>query len=128
MYHNQRISKWKTSTKKNTCNAIFSELCEIDISSMNLEEIELDVMVMNYDRLGHNNEIGGISLGNNSSHNSGQSHWNRVMIDTNTSISRWHPLVCGTDNAGTRPTTPSPKQKKSIAPVQGCFKMIPSQM
>ena len=88
----QRVSKWKTLTKKGTQNPIFNELCEIDVSKMNIEDVQFDLILMNYDRFGHNSEIGSVSFGDNVSHNSGQKHWRRVMIETNTELSSWHAI------------------------------------
>ena len=95
IHKGQRLSKLKTSTKKGTCNPIFNELFEIDLSSMNLEveDLQLDLFVMNYDRLGHNTVMGGVSFGDHVMHKSGQSHWKKAMIETNSNVTMWHPLT-----------------------------------
>lgn len=137
----------KTSHLKGASNPIFNEVFEIDIESMNLEELQLDLVVMNYDRLGHNNEIGGVSLGDNVTHKSGCSHWNKLMIETNSDVTMWHPLLPLPTTTHLRPSSSSSsssfkKSRKSRSPshspshhkltpshlrtpAQGCFRVTP---
>ena len=47
---------------------------------------------MDYDRFGRNTEMGRVSLGNDVTHASGQSHWKRVMQVVNKHHSYWHAI------------------------------------
>lgn len=123
LYHGQRMCKWKTSVKKSTTNPIFNELYEIDISTMSVEEIQFEVLVMSYDRLGHNYQVGSVAFGDAVAHVSGRSHWKRVMIDTSTEISRWHPLVSTQCGLSSRISTPlAAPVRRATMPIHGCFK------
>ena len=120
----QRISKWKTSTKKGTVNPIFYEMCEVDVSGMEIEDVQLDIVVMDYDRLGHNNEIGCVMFGDLVSHMSGLSHWKKVMIETNTEVCQWHPLV--PRQSLSRSSSPQRYGSRSSLAMRGCFRVSPS--
>ena len=120
LYQGQRMTKWKTSTKKGTTNPVFNEMCEIDISNFDIEEIQFSAVVMNYDRLGHNSEVGSVLFGDSVSHDSGQSHWRKIMIDTNTGVYRWHPLIPPASSI--RSGSNSPAIRRSKSPVRPCIK------
>lgn len=122
--HGQRISKWKTSTKKSTMNPIYHEVCEVDVSGMEIEDVQLNIAVMDYDRLGHNNEIGCVMFGDLASHVSGLGHWKKVMIETNTEVCRWHPLI--PRQSLSRTASPQRLGSRSPLAVRGCFRVSPS--
>ena len=137
IHKGQRLSKLKTSTKKGTCNPIFNELFEIDLSSMNLEveDLQLDLFVMNYDRLGHNTVMGGVLFGDHVMHKSGQSHWKKAMIETNSNVTMWHPLTLfpqvSASRSGSRSASPSPTHGHHPSSpfrgaAQGCFSVTSS--
>ncbi len=123
IHRGQRVSKWKTNIKNGTLSPVFNELCEIDVSTMNIEEVEVEVILMDYDRFGHNNEVGTVSFGDNVLHKSGQSHWKRVMIENNVDISQWHAIVPSSSSQSTR----KPRARsEALTPVRGCMSMTPS--
>ncbi len=93
MYCEKRILKWKTSIKNSTLTPVFNELCEVDVSGMNRNEIELDILAMDYDRFGHNNEIGYVNFGDNVCYKSGQ------LIED---VSQWHAIL------------PAPRSKQTL--------------
>lgn len=110
IYRGQRIVKLKTSRTKDrrTVNPVINEKCDILLSTMNMADIQVDIVMMSYDRFSHNHVIGSVSIGEMVSHESGQMHWNEVMRLKDTACSHWHALI------STATTHPVQKAKSSI--------------
>ncbi len=96
IHEGNRISKWKTGAQKSTLNPIFNELCVLDIGSMSIEKLQVEVLVMDYDRFGRNNELGGVIFGYDVIKKSGQIYWNKVMKNSNISHLCWHVITNST--------------------------------
>lgn len=122
------MSKWKTTMKKSTLNPVYNELCEIDVSTMSIEDVQVDVVVMKYDRFGHNDEVGSVSFGDDVSHKSGQEHWKKIMVTTNAPISKWHVLSPPTITAGSGASVSSRSPRRSPMHITSCMSMTPSGM
>lgn len=88
-----RISKWKTGAQKSTLNAVFNELCVLDIGSMNIDELQVEVLVMDFDRFGRNSELGSVSFGCDVRKESGKVYWNQVINNPNISHLCWHVIT-----------------------------------
>ena len=93
MFKGSRISKWTTNALKNTLNPIFNELCVLDIGSINIEELQVEVVVMDYDRFGRNSELGSIMFGSNVPNENGKKHWEQVISNPNVSHMCWHVIT-----------------------------------
>ena len=94
LYQGERLIKLKTScVKERTSNPLINEVCEILISTMNTDHIQIDILVMSYDRFGHNHVVGTVSMGKQVAHESGQTHWREVMNQSDTACSRWHAIM-----------------------------------
>ena len=92
MFKGKRHFKWKTSVKKNTLLPVFNEAFQFDIAGMDLRDITLEVLVMDYDRFSRNDLMGVISIGENVAHLSGRNHWLAMQSSPNQAISNWHSL------------------------------------
>ena len=71
---------------------VFNELCLLDVSTYDINHVQLEVVVMDYDRFGRNDEVGGIEFGKDSTHTSGQVHWNKVVGTPSTCVTFWHAI------------------------------------
>ncbi len=47
---------------------------------MSVDELQVEILVMDYDRFGRNNELGSVSFGCDVNRESGKVHWNKVII------------------------------------------------
>ncbi len=92
VHRGKRITKWKTSIKKNTLFPVFNESFVFDVSMRDLSEISLEVVVMDYDRFSANDLVGVIIIGENSPHKSGRSHWNEIIASPKHRVSHWHSI------------------------------------
>ena len=109
IYQGQRIFKMKTSCSKErrVVNPVINEGCKVLLCTMNTDDIQIDIVVMSYDRFSHNHVIGSISMGEKVSHESGQMHWKEVMQLKDIACSRWHAVLT------TAATTPVEKAQST---------------
>lgn len=88
----ERRMKWKTASKKNS--SVYNEMCELDVSQVNLLETEIEVIAMKHVRLGQNLEIGLTKLGDNEiDYKTGEYHWTHSMTNIGQPSIRWHLIV-----------------------------------
>ncbi|XP_028672038.1 synaptotagmin-10 isoform X1 [Erpetoichthys calabaricus] len=92
MCDGRRLKKRKTTTKKNTLNPVYNEAIIFDIPPENVEQVSLSIMVMDYDRVGHNEVIGVCRTGPEAE-GLGRDHWNEMLAYPRKPITHWHPLV-----------------------------------
>lgn len=78
--------------KKNTLVPVFNESFIFDVAMMDLSDISLEVVVMDYDRFSANDLVGVIIIGEHSPHESGRSHWEEIMVSPKHRVSRWHTI------------------------------------
>ena len=78
--------------KKNTLVPVFNESFVFDVAMMDLSDIRLDILVMDYDRFTANDLMGVVIIGESSPSESGRSHWDEMMASPKHRMSRWHSL------------------------------------
>ncbi len=62
------------------------------MATMNTDSIQIDILVMSYDRFSHNELIGSLSIGSQAQQISGKIHWKEVLKNQNQPVSRWHAI------------------------------------
>ncbi|XP_029969715.1 synaptotagmin-10 isoform X2 [Salarias fasciatus] len=87
----RRLKKRKTTTKKSTLNPSYNEAIIFDIPPENVEQVSLSIMVMDYDRVGHNEVIGVCRTGPDAE-GLGRDHWNEMLAYPRKPITHWHAL------------------------------------
>ncbi|XP_028276051.1 synaptotagmin-10 isoform X3 [Parambassis ranga] len=87
----RRLKKRKTTTKKSTLNPVYNEAIIFDIPPENVEQVSLSIMVMDYDRVGHNEVIGVCRTGPDAQ-GLGRDHWNEMLAYPRKPITHWHAL------------------------------------
>lgn len=122
MQQEQRLIKWKTTVKKSTLTPVFYESTSFDVSAVNLNSIHFDVLIMDYDRVGRNTNVGVVKLGYRVGHRSGERQWQQALNIPNRRFSAWHcikPIEKGlvlSPSRRKRHKSPSPRKSKSPSP------------
>ncbi len=84
--------KWKTSVKKNTLLPVFNEAFNFNIFGLDIREITLQAMVMDHGKLGRNEHIGTVWIGEKQPM-SGKVHWGHMLASPNQSVDHWHMII-----------------------------------
>lgn len=94
MYKGKKKKKWKTSVKRNTLTPVYNESFQFEISKeMDMSNVHMELLLMDYDRLSRNDVIGAILLGERVSHVTGRKHWMDMLESPRQSISQWHSVL-----------------------------------
>ncbi|XP_055377681.1 synaptotagmin-4 [Condylostylus longicornis] len=97
LYNGQRIAKKKTHVKKRTLSPVFNESFAFDIpttegSGASLDNVSLELMLLDWDRVTKNEVIGRLELGGPRCTGSALNHWNELCNLPRRQIAEWHKL------------------------------------
>ncbi|XP_056137620.1 synaptotagmin-12 [Lampris incognitus] len=87
----RKISKKKTSTKRDDTNPIFNEAMIFSVPSLVLQELSLRVTVAEGTDDGRGENVGHVIIGPEAS-GMGITHWNQMLATLRKPVSMWHPL------------------------------------
>ncbi|KAM3869919.1 synaptotagmin-12 [Diretmus argenteus] len=87
----RKISKKKTSTKRDDTNPIFNEAMIFSVPSIVLQELSLRVTVAEGTDDGRGENVGHVIIGPEAS-GMGITHWNQMLATLRKPVSMWHPL------------------------------------
>uniref|UniRef100_A0A1A8K2H4 Synaptotagmin XII n=2 Tax=Nothobranchius kuhntae TaxID=321403 RepID=A0A1A8K2H4_NOTKU len=87
----KKISKKKTSTKRDDTNPIFNEAMIFSVPSVVLQELSLRVTVAEATEDGRGENLGHVIIGPEAS-GMGITHWNQMLATLRKPVSMWHPL------------------------------------
>ena len=87
----RRVEKKKTAVLKRTLNPRFDETLMFHVSIDQVRYTSLAVHVMDFDRIGRNEEIGRIVLGSRSGPTE-KKHWNEMLANARLAVTKWHLL------------------------------------
>ena len=90
MQEEKRLLKWKTTVKKNTLMPVFYESASFDTTTVDLNDIHFNILVMDHDRVGRNTILGTVNLGYKVGEPSGEKQWEQILNNPNKSLSTWH--------------------------------------
>ncbi|XP_076312556.1 synaptotagmin-10-like [Tachypleus tridentatus] len=88
----KRIKKKKTSVKKSTLNPVYNEALVFDVPAGNIEDVNLLVKVIDYDRVGANEMLGCCAIGSKCI-GPGRDHWLEMLDTPREPVAQWYPLV-----------------------------------
>ncbi|KAK3098291.1 hypothetical protein FSP39_018019 [Pinctada imbricata] len=91
MYGNTRVEKKKTSIKMRTLNPVYNESFIYDIPWDKIREAAIEVIVMDFDKVGRNEMIGKILLSSKSGPLETR-HWNDMITKPRQAVAQWHLL------------------------------------
>jgi len=86
-----RVEKKKTAVLKRTLNPQFDETIMFNVPIDQVRITSLEIHVMDFDRIGCNEEIGRIVLGSKSAHNEVK-HWREMLAKAKQPVTSWHVL------------------------------------
>ena len=112
----RRNQKWKSKVKRNTLIPVFNESFQFDLSEMNVKEVAMEILMMDYDRFSRNDVVGVVYIGEQVPHDTGRQHWEQLLSQPNTSISSWHSIQPVTSETGR--TT---KRKRVSRTLSACY-------
>ncbi|XP_076324051.1 synaptotagmin-10-like isoform X2 [Tachypleus tridentatus] len=88
----KRVKKKKTSVKRSTLNPVYNEVLVFDVPAVNIEDVNLLVKVVNYDRVGANEMLGCCAVGSRCI-GLGRDHWLEMLDTPRQPVTQWYPLV-----------------------------------
>lgn len=89
----KRVKKKKTSIKKCTLNPHFNESFSFEVPFDQIQNFQLVLTVVDYDRIGTSEPIGKIVLGcENTTGEAEKKHWMDMLASPRRPISQWHSL------------------------------------
>ncbi|ESN93834.1 synaptotagmin 7b [Helobdella robusta] len=91
MHDGKKVEKKKTETKEKDLNPTFNETMMFTVPYERIRQTSLVVSVMDYDRMGRNEPIGQLILGNKSGPMEVK-HWNEMFAKSRTNVVKWHIL------------------------------------
>ncbi|KAK7878409.1 hypothetical protein WMY93_034347, partial [Mugilogobius chulae] len=91
----QEISRCKTSVRRGQPNPVYKETFMFQVALFQLSDVTLLVSVFNRRSMKRKEMVGWVSLGQNSSGEEEQSHWNDMREAKGQQVCRWHALLEG---------------------------------
>ena len=91
MHDGKKMEKKKTAVKEKTLNPIFEDTLMFTVPYERIRQTSLAVSVMDYDKMGRNEQIGQIVLGSKSGPMEVK-HWNEMFAKSRTDVTKWHIL------------------------------------
>ncbi|KAF6024105.1 SYT2 [Bugula neritina] len=87
----KRIKKKKTTIKKCTLNPYFNESFTFEVPFEQIQRIQAQVTVVDYDRIGTSDPIGRVTVGYGTT-GSELRHWSDMLANPRRPIAQWHTL------------------------------------
>ena len=69
---------------------IFNEAFRFDISSLDIRNISLEILLVDHNRFSGDEVMGIIRIGENAPDETGRSHWSEILRSPGQAVSRWH--------------------------------------
>ncbi|XP_075387814.1 synaptotagmin-16 [Tenrec ecaudatus] len=89
----QEMSRCKTSVRRGQPNPVYKETLVFQVALFQLSEVTLMISVYNRRTMKRKEMIGWIALGQNSSGEEEQDHWEEMKKTKGQQVSRWHTLL-----------------------------------
>ncbi|NXM32169.1 SYT16 protein, partial [Oxyruncus cristatus] len=89
----QEMSRCKTSIRRGQPNPVYKETFIFQVALFQLSDVTLMISIYNRRSMKRKEMIGWISMGQNSSGEEEQSHWQEMRESQGTQVCRWHTLL-----------------------------------
>ncbi|XP_048185512.1 synaptotagmin-5 [Perognathus longimembris pacificus] len=87
----KKMRKKKTTIKKNTLNPYYNEAFSFEVSCDQVQKVQVELTVLDYDKLGKNEAIGRVAVGT-AVGGAGLRHWADMLANPRRPIAQWHSL------------------------------------
>ncbi|KAM8787644.1 synaptotagmin-5 [Rhynchonycteris naso] len=87
----KKVRKKKTTIKKNTLNPYYNEAFSFEVPCDQVQNVQVELTVLDYDKLGKNEAIGKVSVGTETG-GVGLRHWADMLANPRRPIAKWHSL------------------------------------
>ncbi|XP_063054628.1 synaptotagmin-11b [Engraulis encrasicolus] len=92
-YGRKRIAKKKTHVKKGTLDPVWNESFAYEVASELLPDVQVEFLVMDFDRTTKNEVVGRLLLGARSCSAPAADHWHQVCSNPRRQVAKWHSLT-----------------------------------
>ncbi|XP_035183873.1 synaptotagmin-16 isoform X1 [Oxyura jamaicensis] len=89
----QEMSRCKTSIRRGQPNPVYKETFIFQVALFQLSDVTLMISIYNKRSMKRKEMVGWISMGQNSSGQEEQSHWQEMKESKGTQVCRWHTLL-----------------------------------
>ncbi|XP_075282935.1 synaptotagmin-16 isoform X2 [Opisthocomus hoazin] len=89
----QEMSRCKTSIRRGQPNPVYKETFIFQVALFQLSDVTLMISIYNRRSMKRKEMIGWVSMGQNSSGEEEQSHWQEMKESKGTQVCRWHTLL-----------------------------------
>lgn len=93
VHKGKKVHRWKSTVKKNTLTPVFNEQFHFGTHHMDLNDMRLDLVVMDYDRFSRDDFVGFVEVGPQVPNETGCAHWEEMVGAPYQAISRWHSIL-----------------------------------
>nr|XP_042125840.1 synaptotagmin-5 [Peromyscus maniculatus bairdii] len=87
----KKVRKKKTTIKKNTLNPYYNEAFSFEVPCDQVQKVQVELTVLDYDKLGKNEAIGRVAAGA-AVGGAGLRHWADMLANPRRPIAQWHSL------------------------------------
>uniref|UniRef100_A0A673UUV2 Synaptotagmin-5 n=1 Tax=Suricata suricatta TaxID=37032 RepID=A0A673UUV2_SURSU len=87
----KKVRKKKTTIKKNTLNPYYNEAFSFEVPCDQVQKVQVELTVLDYDKLGKNEAIGRVAVGA-AAGGAGLRHWADMLASPRRPIAQWHSL------------------------------------
>nr|KAF6411915.1 synaptotagmin 5 [Rousettus aegyptiacus] len=87
----KKVRKKKTTIKKNTLNPYYNEAFSFEVPCDQVQNVQVELTVLDYDKLGKNEAIGRVAVGA-AAGGAGLRHWADMLANPRRPIAQWHSL------------------------------------
>ncbi|XP_016048961.2 synaptotagmin-5 [Erinaceus europaeus] len=87
----KKMRKKKTTIKKNTLNPYYNEAFSFEVPWDQVQKVQVELTVLDYDKLGKNEAIGRVAVGA-AAGGAGLRHWADMLANPRRPIALWHSL------------------------------------
>ncbi|KAM9226016.1 synaptotagmin-5 [Dugong dugon] len=87
----KKVRKKKTTIKKNTLNPYYNEAFSFEVPCDQVQMVQVELTVLDYDKLGKNEAIGRVAVGAVVG-GAGLRHWADMLANPRRPIAQWHSL------------------------------------
>ncbi|KRY48756.1 Synaptotagmin-11 [Trichinella britovi] len=95
LYNGKKIAKKKTHVKKKTIAPVYNQSFSFDlpdVSDFNIDNISIEFLVMDWDRIAKNEVMGRCEIGLRAATHDGRSHWEEISGSPGKQFAKWHHL------------------------------------